>query len=102
MFNNISGQVSHIEIGTKSTPANAEINLELIHRFQHYNAEPKSKADIYDKTIHSPKSVNILDNNDKFYVHSLEGCETSIYRLSDFTLLKTIKHTVNFNGSFCG
>jgi DNA-binding beta-propeller fold protein YncE len=91
--NNLFSQVKHIEIGEESihTP-DADVQLELIYRIQHYNAKPKSPTDIYDETIHSPKSVNILDDKNKFYVHSLEGCVTSVYRLSDFKLLKTIKH----------
>ena len=100
MSNNLFGQITHVEIGTKSTPANAEINLELIHRFQQYNARPKSKEDIFDVAINSPKSVHILDAKDKFYVQSLEGCETSVYRLSDFTHLKTIKHKFDKSNQF--
>jgi DNA-binding beta-propeller fold protein YncE len=98
--NNILGQVNRVEIGKKSTPANTEVYLELIHRFQHYNPKPKSEADIYDETIDSPKSANILDNKNKFYIHSLEGCETSVYRLSDLTRLKTIKHKFDKTNQF--
>ena len=99
-LNNLFSQVNCVAIGVKSTPANAEIGLELIHRFQSNNAKPKSAEDIYDQTINSPKSVNILDDKDKFYVHSLEGCETSVYRLSDFTRLTTIKHKFDKNNQF--
>jgi hypothetical protein len=52
--NALFGQVTRIDIGQKSTPPEAEISLELIHRFQHYNPNPKSKADVYDETIDSP------------------------------------------------
>ena len=100
IYGSVFGQVTRIDIGTKSTPKEAEIQLELIHRFQHYNPNPKSKADIYDKTIHSPKSANILDDKDKFYVHSLEGCQTSVYQLSDFRLLTTIKHNFDENNQY--
>lgn len=93
----IVAQVQRIEINTTSTPAGAEVSLKLIQRFQQYNKEVTHQNDIFDTTIHSPKSVNILDQSDKFYIHSLEGCQTSVYSLSSFTLLKTITH--NFNES---
>ena len=78
-----TAQVQRIEINTASTPANAEIRLKLVQRFQQYNQKATHTNDKFDTTINSPKSVNILDQSDKFYVHSLEGCRTSVYRLSD-------------------
>jgi len=85
-------QVKRIEIGTTSEPANAGVSLKLTHRFQRFNKNVIHAGDNYDTTIHSPKSVNILDSKDKFYIHSLEGCRTSVYSLSEFKLLKTINH----------
>jgi DNA-binding beta-propeller fold protein YncE len=85
-------QVKRIDIGTVSEPLNADVSLKLIHRFQRFNKNVSHVGDNYDTTIHSPKSVNILDSNDKFYIHSLEGCRTSVYSLSEFKLLKTINH----------
>jgi len=88
-------QVQRVEIGTVSNPVNAEVSLKLIHRFQRYNRYVTHTDDVYDSTIHSPKSVNILDSKDKFYIHSLEGYRTSVYSLSEFKLLKTINHEFN-------
>ncbi|WP_459952495.1 YncE family protein [Dysgonomonas termitidis] len=79
-------------IGTTSTPANSEVSLTLVQRFQQRQQKTKSPADRYDVTVNSPKSVNILDTKDKFYVHSLEGCQTSVYRLSDFKPLAVVNH----------
>ena len=62
----------HISIGEKSKKSE-KISLELAHRFQHYNSKSLHQNDNYDRTIHSPKSVKILDEKKKFYVHSLEG-----------------------------
>ncbi|MBN2766243.1 MAG: hypothetical protein JXR27_07700 [Paludibacteraceae bacterium] len=86
-------QVTRIDIGTTSQPLNTEVILTLAQRFQHYNRNTKHENDKFDTTIHSPKSVNILDSCDKFYIHSLEGCRTSVYRLSDYSLITTINHT---------
>ena len=85
-------QVQRIPIGSASMPTNAEIRLTLIHRLQHYNNNSTHENDIFDTTIHSPKSVNILDSSDKFYIHSLEGCLTSVYSLSTHRLIKPISH----------
>ena len=41
--------------------------------------------------------MNILDAKNKFYVHSLEGCRTSVYRLSDFQPLATVNHQFNYS-----
>lgn len=87
-----TAEVKRIEIGTVSEPVNSEVTLKLIHRFQRFNKNVTHAGDNYDSTIHSPKSVNILDSKDKFYVHSLEGYRTSVYSLSEFKLLKTINH----------
>ena len=96
----ITAQVQRIEINTASIPANAEIKLKLVQRFQHYNQKVTHTNDKFDTTINSPKSVNILDQSDKFYVHSLEGCRTSVYRLSDFKLLKSIPHVFNASNQY--
>jgi DNA-binding beta-propeller fold protein YncE len=94
------GQPQRVPIGVTSVPGNAEISLTLVHRFQHYNAKPTNICDKFDITVNSPKSVNILDKKNKFYVHSLEGCMTSVYRQSDFSLLKTISHRFDKNNQF--
>ena len=88
-------KVKHIKIGTTSIPENSEVKLALRKRFQHYNASPGQINDIYDNTIYSPKSVNILNDKNKFYVHSLEGFSTSVYNLKTLELIKVIKHQFN-------
>lgn len=85
-------QIQRTPIGTSSLPANAEVTIKLEHRFQQNNINPLNVADVYDTTINSPKSANILDSKNKFYVHSLEGCMTSVYSLNDFKLIKVIHH----------
>ena len=85
-------QIQRTPIGTSSLPANADVSISLERRFQQNNINPLNVADVYDTTINSPKSANILDAKNKFYVHSLEGCMTSVYSLIDFKPLKVIQH----------
>lgn len=85
-------QIQRTPIGTSSLPDNAEVSISLERRFQQNNINPLNVADVYDTTINSPKSANILDAKNKFYVHSLEGCMTSVYSLIDFKPLKVIQH----------
>lgn len=90
--NGFAQGVQRVPIKTVSTPNGSEVELVLKKRFQHYNEKPATADDVYDRTIHSPKSVNILDAKNKFYVHSLEGRVTGVYSLDSFLLKKVIPH----------
>jgi len=87
-----SQNIVNINIGNGSIPLGSEVTLKLKHRFQHYNKSVINSEDTYDKSINSPKSVNILNAKNKFYIHSLEGYTTSVYSISDFVKIKEIKH----------
>ncbi len=89
--------VSHPYIGTISTPDNAEVKLRLNARIKAYSTIVKDSNDYYDTDINSPKSVEIFETAGKFYVNSLEGCETIVYDLHTLKKLKVIKH--NFSSS---
>lgn len=89
----LSAQVVRIPIGEKSIPDDASVKLELIARIQNYNYNVKSPFDFVNKHIDSPKSVNIFDEKNKFYIHSLEGYETLVLSLDSFKLLKVIRHS---------
>ena len=84
--------IVHINIGNNSMPGNSEVILTLKHRIQHYEKSLKSNGNTFDRSINSPKSVNILNKNNKFYIHSLEGYTTSVYSIEDFTKIKDIYH----------
>lgn len=84
--------IQRVPIKTTSTPAVSEVQMELKKRFQHYNEFPTNPNDVFERNIHSPKSVNILDAQNKFYVHSLEGRVTTVYSLDSFKLKKVIQH----------
>ncbi|MPM63763.1 hypothetical protein SDC9_110646 [bioreactor metagenome] len=88
-----SQPVVRVPIGVVSSPADAPVHLKLITRIQNYNKTPESDSDFVNEHIDSPKSVNILDSKNKFYIHSLEGCETLVYSLDSFRMIKVIRHS---------
>ena len=96
----IHAQRSGVPIGTSSNSAGSEISISLVKRFQHYNANSKNPDDIFDVSINSPKSVNILNSKNKFYVNSLEGEATSVYDLTTFKKIKIIKHSFNTSNQY--
>lgn len=79
-------------IGTTSQPEQSEVQLILQQRFQRYNPKTTHPHDIYDLSIHSPKSVTFSIDGKKFYVQSLEGHVTSVYDAVSMQLLKEIPH----------
>lgn len=89
----IAQPVVQVPVGKTSEPADATVKLELIARIQNYNDAHVSDSDFVNKHIDSPKSVNILDSKNKFYIHSLEGCETLVFSLDSLRMLKVIPHT---------
>lgn len=96
----VFAQVVRIPIGKTSTPADAPVKLTLSARIQNYNYNATSPVDYVNKHINSPKSVNIFDEKNKYYIHSLEGCETLVLSLDSNKLIKVIKH--NFGATQSG
>ena len=94
-LNGYAQDLVNINIGTKSYPLLSEIVLKLNYRIQHYDKSLKSNGNKYDRAINSPKSVNILTDKNKFYVHSLEGYTTSVYSLNNFSKINDIHHEFN-------
>ena len=80
-----------IPIGTKSKEP-GPVHLELVARFQNYDATPSSPMDHYDPDVNSPKSARFSQDGSKVYVNSLEGYETPVYDTKTFTKLRTIEH----------
>jgi len=93
-------EVHRILIGTKSVPDTSEVRLTLIARIQCYNSYVKNNNDIYDRSIGSPKSAIILEEKNKFYINNLENKATTVYDLTDFSMLKNIKHKFTKDDSF--
>ena len=56
---------------------------------QHYSATSEG----WDTDVNSPKSVAVHPGGAKYYVNSLEGCATVVYRTSDNAKLKVIRHS---------
>ena len=96
----VNAQRSGVPIGTSSNSAGSGIPISLVKRFQHYNANTKNENDVFDVSINSPKSVNILNSKNKFYVNSLEGEETAVYDLTTFKKIKIIKHSFNASNQY--
>ncbi len=93
-------EVRLIPIGTQSVPDISEVRLTLIARIQSYNSYVKNENDKYDRSIGSPKSAIILEEKNKFYINNLENKATTVYSLTDFSLLKNIKHKFTKEDSF--
>lgn len=84
---------THVDIGTRSIPGRAPLNLRLVARFQRYNPGTTTAADVYDTDIDSPKSVHISTDGTKAYINSLEGARTVIYDARTFTKRGVIRHS---------
>jgi YVTN family beta-propeller protein len=82
--------IVHVPIGTRSSSKLTEVQLELIHRFQSYDQKPRTRDDIFDNDIYSPKSVRCC--RDRVFVNSLEGMKTVVYDGDNFEKLGTIHH----------
>ncbi len=85
-------KVINVSIGETSKPADAEVKLELIERFQQYRSRTASPSDHYDRSINSPKSALFSPDDKKLYVESLEGYETVVYSVDSFEKIKVISH----------
>jgi DNA-binding beta-propeller fold protein YncE len=96
----VNAQRSGVPIGTSSNSVSSGISISLVKRFQRYNANTKNENDVFDVSINSPKSVNILNSKKKFYVNFLEGEETAVYDLNTFKKIKIIKHSFNASNQY--
>lgn len=97
---NANAQVKKVPLGTTSAIASAPIQLQLTERHQSYTSKTSSKKDQYDTNINSPKSVTFTKDGSKYYVQSLEGCETVVYNAKSHLKLKVIKHKFGPNNAF--
>jgi DNA-binding beta-propeller fold protein YncE len=81
-----------VRVPLHTRAAGGGIALELVHRFQHYDATPDDPADVYDEHVFSPKSVIFSDGGAKAYVNALEGDATIVYDARTLTKRKAIVH----------
>lgn len=72
--------------------------MELRHvgRHQRYNSKDTLS---YDSDIHSPKSVSISPDGERYYVNSLEGFKTVAYDINTHKKLAVVKHSFNMGDS---
>lgn len=80
--------ISHPSVGTTAVSEDGAIRLTLIDKRQNYGGP----QDTHESAIHSPKSVNIHPNGQKYYVNSLEGAKTVVFRFEDNAKLSEIRH----------
>ena len=85
-------KLERVPIGTTATDKNGRVSLELVARFQQYNAKPQHPSDHYDRHIYSPKSVFFSAATEKVFVNSLEGMSTVIYDRNDLVKTGVIQH----------
>ncbi len=78
-------------VGTSVTAQDQSITVTLTDKKQNYSAA-QSLAQYRDTAILSPKSANIHPDGSKFYVNSLEGCQTVVYDMKTNARLKVIPH----------
>jgi len=92
MISAASAQVQHPPIGRTSVPDDAEVELTLISRIQNLSQKTTDDLEFYEPDIISPKSAMFLEEKGKFYVNSLEGCQTVVFDLKSFEKITTIPH----------
>jgi len=68
-----------VPMGTSSRPSAAPVKLELVARWQNYNARPTAEGDHHDDYVHSPKSARFSPDGSRVYVNSLEGFHTLVF-----------------------
>ena len=84
---------TRVPIAVRSRPETSPVQMELVARFQSYNANPKDKTkDHYDQDIFSPKSARYSHDGSKVYVNSLEGYRTVVYDAQSLTKRSVINH----------
>lgn len=88
----LSAKGLRIPIGTKSTPAEAPVKLELVARFQNYNARPAAETDHHDDYVHSPKSARFSPDGSRVYVNALEGFHTLVFDVEKLEKVANIPH----------
>ncbi len=88
----LSASGLRIPLGTTSRPADARVGMELVARWQNYNAHPGAEADHHDQDVYSPKSARFTSDGSRVYVNSLEGFKTLVFDPSGPTKLGVIEH----------
>ena len=81
--------VVHSVVGERASSADGGVMLTNLGKKQQYDWRD---AATLDRDVFSPKSVNFRPDGVKYYVNSLEGCATVVYRTSDNAKLKVISH----------
>ena len=78
-------------VGTTASADDGSLRITLVDKKQNYSTAG-SLAQYRDSAVNSPKSANIHPDGTKYYVNSLEGCQTIVYDLRSNKRLKVINH----------
>ncbi len=78
-------------VGLSTTASDGSLSITLTDKKQNYSMS-RSLIQYRDSAILSPKSANIHPDGSKFYVNSLEGCQTVVYDMNSNKRLKIIPH----------
>ncbi len=84
--------VVHSRIGQKASSSGGEVSITNIGKKQQFDWRDKATL---DTDVFSPKSVNFLPDGSKYYVNSLEGCATVVYKTDNNEKIKVIRHRFN-------
>lgn len=79
-------------LGIVSDSGAVEVKLKLVARTQSFNSKDLKGYDYYDPAISSPKSIIFSKDGKKYYVHSLEGYTTHVFKTMNHQKIKDIKH----------
>ncbi len=85
-------EIERNPLGIVSDSGAVEVKLKLVARTQSFNSENLIGYDYYDPNISSPKSITFSQDGKKYYVHSLEGYTTHVFKTANHQKIKDIVH----------
>ncbi len=83
--------VVHARVGITAASPDSAVVLTLVGKKQNYSMA-QSMIEYHDDAVNSPKSANVHPDGKKYYVNSLEGCQTIVYDMATHKRLKVITH----------
>ena len=87
----VAQPVVHARVGISAASPDSAVVLTLVGKKQNYSMA-QSMIEYHDDAVNSPKSANVHPDGTKYYVNSLEGCQTIVYDMATHKRLKVITH----------
>ncbi len=85
-------EIPRLPLGVVSDSGSTEVMMKLVARTQSFNDKNLKGYDFYDSAISSPKSIIFSKDGKKYYVNSLEGNITHVFKTMNHQKIKDIKH----------